>query len=53
MAVRIPIDQAEGLYFITFTCCDSLPLFEITDGFLQGRVSTPSQAAEQDTDDET
>jgi REP element-mobilizing transposase RayT len=33
MAVRTPIDQAEGLYFITFTCCDWLPLFEITDGY--------------------
>jgi REP element-mobilizing transposase RayT len=33
MAIRIPIDQAEGLYFITFTCCQWLPLFEITDGY--------------------
>jgi hypothetical protein len=33
MAVRIPIDEAEGLYFITFTCCQWLPLFEITDGY--------------------
>jgi REP element-mobilizing transposase RayT len=33
MAVRTPIGQAEGLYFITFTCCQWLPLFEITDGY--------------------
>lgn len=33
MAVRNPIEQAEGLYFITFTCCHWLPLFEITDAY--------------------
>jgi REP element-mobilizing transposase RayT len=33
MAVRTPIEQTEGLYFITFTCCQWLPLFEITDGY--------------------
>lgn len=33
MAVRNPVEYAEGLYFITFTCCDWLPLFEITDGY--------------------
>jgi len=29
MAVRAPIEQTEGLYFITFTCCQWHPLFEI------------------------
>jgi hypothetical protein len=33
MAVRTPIKQTEGPYFITFTCCQWLPLFEITDGY--------------------
>lgn len=33
MAVRTPIEQAEGLYFITFTCCQWLALFEITNGY--------------------
>jgi hypothetical protein len=33
MAVRTPIEQTEELYFITFTCCQRLPLFEITDGY--------------------
>ena len=33
MAVKTPIEQTEGLYFITFTCCQWLPLFEITDGY--------------------
>ncbi|MGN6342847.1 MAG: hypothetical protein ACTHML_17870 [Ginsengibacter sp.] len=33
MAVRTPIELGEGLYFITFTCCEWLPLFEITNGY--------------------
>jgi len=33
MGVRTPVEQTEGLYFITFTCCQRLPLFEITDGY--------------------
>ena len=33
MAVRTAIEQREGPYFITFTCCQWLPLFEITDGY--------------------
>ena len=32
MAVRTPIEQGEGLYII-FTCCEWLPLFEITHGY--------------------
>jgi hypothetical protein len=30
-AVRTVIEQTEGLYFITFTCQNWLPLFEITN----------------------
>jgi hypothetical protein len=33
MAVKISIDKAEGIYFITFTCQDWLPLFEITKAY--------------------
>jgi REP element-mobilizing transposase RayT len=33
MAIRTPVEQTEGLYFITFTCCLRLPLFEITNGY--------------------
>ena len=33
MALRTAIEQTEGLYFITFTCCHWLPLFEITNGY--------------------
>lgn len=33
MAVKTPVEQAEGLYFITFTCCQWLPLFEIVHGY--------------------
>jgi hypothetical protein len=33
MASRTPIEQTEGLYFITFTCCHWLPLFEIVEGY--------------------
>ena len=33
MAIRTPVEQTEGLYFITFTCCQWLPLFEITNGY--------------------
>jgi len=33
MAVRTPAKQAEGLYFITLTCCQWLALFEITNGY--------------------
>ena len=32
MSVRHLIPQHEGMYFITFTCYDWLPLFEITNG---------------------
>ncbi|MDE3181943.1 MAG: hypothetical protein KGM16_00880 [Bacteroidota bacterium] len=33
MAVRTPIEQTEGLYFIKFMCCEWFPLFEITNGY--------------------
>ena len=33
MAIRTPVEQTEGLHFITFTCCQWLPLFEITNGY--------------------
>src|SRR5665647_1551657 len=33
MAARTPVEQTEGLYFITFTCCQWHPLFEITKGY--------------------
>src|SRR5665647_3697448 len=33
MAVNTPIEQTEGLYYITFTCTKWLPLFEITNGY--------------------
>lgn len=33
MSVRRQIRQKDGLYFITFTCCHWLPLFEIVNGY--------------------
>jgi hypothetical protein len=33
VSVRTPIEQTKGLYFITFTCCHWLPLFEIVEGY--------------------
>jgi hypothetical protein len=33
MAVRPVVEQTKGLYFITFTCCQWLPLIEITNGY--------------------
>jgi hypothetical protein len=33
MAVKTPIEEAEGIYFITFTCQHWLPLFEITKSY--------------------
>jgi hypothetical protein len=33
MAVKTPVDYAEGIYFITFTCQDWLSLFEITNSY--------------------
>ena len=33
MAVGTPKEQREGPYFITFTCCQWLPLFEINYGY--------------------
>jgi REP element-mobilizing transposase RayT len=33
MSVRHTIPEHDGMYFITFTCYDWLPLFEITDGY--------------------
>jgi REP element-mobilizing transposase RayT len=33
MAVRTLMDDTEGMYFITFTCHQWLPLFEITKGY--------------------
>jgi len=33
MAVKTPIDYTQGIYFITFTCQDWLPLFEITNSY--------------------
>lgn len=33
MSVRKKIDEPNGVYFITFTCVNWLPLFEISDGY--------------------
>ncbi len=33
MAVKTTVDYAEGMYFITITCQDWLPLFEITNSY--------------------
>ncbi len=33
MAVRTSIQQGESIYFITFTCQNWLPLFELTNGY--------------------
>ncbi|MGI8582662.1 MAG: hypothetical protein ACR2KX_10705 [Chitinophagaceae bacterium] len=33
MAVRTPIDNTEGIYFITFNCQQWLPLLEITNSY--------------------
>jgi REP element-mobilizing transposase RayT len=33
MSVRKAIAEYDGLYFITFTCCRWLPLFEISNGY--------------------
>jgi REP element-mobilizing transposase RayT len=33
MAVKITIDNIEGIYFITFTCQDWLPLFQTTNSY--------------------
>ena len=33
MAVRTPIEYTEGMYFITFTCHDWLPLFQMTNSY--------------------
>ncbi len=33
MSVETSIEQAEGIYFITFTCQNSLLLFEITNSY--------------------
>ncbi len=33
MGVRIEIKEHDGMYFITFTCCRWLHLFEITTGY--------------------
>ena len=33
MAVKTPIEFSEGMYFITFTCQQWLPLFEITNSY--------------------
>src|SRR5687768_7168112 len=32
MAVRIPLTES-GIYFLTFTCCKWIPLFEIIDSY--------------------
>ncbi len=34
MAVKTPVDYVEGMYFITFTCQDWLPLFQITNSYV-------------------
>ncbi len=33
MAVKTPVEYTEGMYFITFTCQNWLPLFEITNSY--------------------
>lgn len=33
MSVRLPIHEHDGVFFITFTCLDRLPLFELTNGY--------------------
>lgn len=33
MAVKSPITEKEGIYFITFTCCHWLPLIQQTEGY--------------------
>lgn len=33
MPVKRKITEPDGVYFITFTCCQWLPLFEITKGY--------------------
>jgi hypothetical protein len=33
MVVKTPIENTEGMYFITFTCQDWLSLFEITKSY--------------------
>ncbi len=33
MSVRTPITETEGIYFITFTCTQWLPLIEITNSY--------------------
>jgi REP element-mobilizing transposase RayT len=33
MSVRTKIEEANGVFFITFTCARWLPLFKITDGY--------------------
>ena len=33
MAVKTPIEHTEGMYFITFTCGQWLPLFQITNTY--------------------
>lgn len=33
MSVRKKIEEPNGVYFITFTCANWLPLFEISDGY--------------------
>ncbi|HVT84410.1 MAG TPA: hypothetical protein VHD35_04365 [Chitinophagaceae bacterium] len=32
MAVKSPVVEKDGIYFITFTCCQWLPLFQLTGG---------------------
>jgi hypothetical protein len=33
MPVRKAIPEKDGVYFITFTCCNWLPLFELCDAY--------------------
>lgn len=33
MSVRLPIHERDGVFFITFTCLDWLPLFELTNSY--------------------
>ena len=33
MTVRLQQPFDNGIYFITFTCCNWLPLFEVTQGY--------------------
>jgi hypothetical protein len=33
MPVKTSVNEKDGMYFITFTCCNWIPLFELTDSY--------------------